>query len=119
MAARWLAHNPAVWTGPHFYYTQFFAVRALRFHAFSSGTVQARERYEKYLRGVTRLLHDRQRPDGSFGMPPGNAEYTKRMGPTYGAAMAVLILNADRNLLPLDMIPQFARPEPTQTAEKQ
>jgi hypothetical protein len=118
MAARWLSNNPAVWTGPHFYYTQFFAVRALRLHSFSSGTEEARERYENYVRGVTRLLHDRQHPDGSFGLPPGNAEYTKQMGPTYGAAMAVLILNADRNLLPLDVIPEFARPQPTQTAEQ-
>jgi len=111
LSARWLAANPPIWNGPHFYYTQFFAVRAIGFRAQSAGTQEARDRSEDYLRKVTELLRDQQRPDGSFGLPPGNAEYTKQMGTVYATAMAVLILNCDRNLLPLDMPPEQARPK--------
>lgn len=113
LTAQWFANNPPIWNGPHFFYTQFFAVRALKFHAAADGAAEARERYDDYFREVTDILHNQQRADGSFSLPPGNAEYTKAMGPVYATAMAVLILNCDRNLLPIDMIPESAKPRAT------
>ena len=109
LAADWLAENPPIWNGPHFYYTQFFAVRALRWRRCSDGGEKAQRRFEDYFRKVTEILRGEQRPDGSFGLPPGNAEYTKQMGATYATAMAVLILNCNRNLLPVDMVPEVAQ----------
>jgi hypothetical protein len=110
LGAKWLAANPPVWTGPHFYFTEFFAVRALRLNALSDGGKEARDRFDDYFRKVTALLREQQRPDGSFALPPGNAEYTKQMGPVYATAMAVLILNCDRNLLPSDMAAELPQP---------
>jgi len=105
LASEWFTNNPPVWNGPHFYDAQFFAVRALKLHASSSGDEKARERFREYMREVTEVLRNQQRPDGSFDVPPGNAEYTKEMGATYATPMAVLVLNCDRNLLPMDTGP--------------
>lgn len=100
LSAKWFENNPPVWLGPHFYYTHFFAVRALRLHALSTGDTTL---FTEYFRRVTDILYEHQSADGSFDIPPGNAEYTKKMGKVYSTAMAVLTLNCDRNLLPLDM----------------
>lgn len=102
LTAAWFGRNPPVWTGPHFYYTEFFAVRALRLEAEALGTPESLAALSAYQRQLTQILYEAQQPDGSFALPPGNAEYTKAMGPVYSTALAVLILNADRHLLPLD-----------------
>ncbi|MBS3761903.1 MAG: hypothetical protein KGZ25_01245 [Planctomycetes bacterium] len=109
-ASDWFTNNPPVWRGPHFYYTQFFAVRAMRLHRWGTASAYARHRYRHHFRRVTDLLHRQQRPDGSFGIPPGNAEYTKSMGGVYATAMAVLILNSERSLLPIDEIVKLGTP---------
>lgn len=110
LAAGWLAANPPIWSGPHFYDSEFFGVRALRLRRYSDGSEEAARRFEQYFRKVTDILRDQQLPDGSFGVPPGNAEYTKEMGATYATPMAVLILNCDRGLLPIDVVAEVAEP---------
>lgn len=100
LAVEWLARNPPIWYGPNFYYTWFFAARGLSREA-SRGGEAARQAAAFFAR-ITELLREHQNTDGSFQLPPGNAENTLVMGKPYATAMAVLILNAGRNLMPID-----------------
>ena len=100
LALAWLRNNRPLWYGPNFYTTHFFTGRALAWEA--RRTAEARSQHAAYARAIWDMLRDHQNPDGSFQIPPGNAENTKRMGATYATAMAVLVLNVHRQLLPLD-----------------
>lgn len=102
LAVEWLKNHPPLWYGPIFFQTNFFAARGLLHQARMSGQPQV---FDRYFRRVFHLLKDHQNPDGSFQIPPGNAENTKVMGKTYATPMALLILNVDRELLPIDMQP--------------
>ena len=102
LAAQWLKEHPPLWYGPNFYQTHFFGARGTLHHARMSGNPKL---FDRYFCRLFQLLKDHQNPDGSFQIPPGNAENTKVMGKTYATAMALLILNADRELLPIDMQP--------------
>lgn len=99
-ALAWLAENPPVWFGPNFYTAHFFEARGLLREARRSPSL--REQAGRYDMRVWEILRDHQSSDGSFIVPPGNAENTKQMGATYATPMAVLILNAGRGLLPVD-----------------
>ena len=97
-ASDWLRRNPPVWYGPHFFPTHFFATRALwRTRHDDDGAA-----FAAYFSRVTRLLRERQQSDGAIPFPPGHGEPLLAMGKGYSTAMAILILNADRGLLPLD-----------------
>ena len=102
LAAHWLKEHPPLWYGPNFYQTHFFGARGTLHHCRMAGNPKP---FDRYFRRLFQLLKDHQNPDGSFQIPPGNAENTKVMGKTYATAMALLILNADRELLPIDMQP--------------
>ncbi|MCX5660378.1 MAG: hypothetical protein NTW19_11735 [Planctomycetota bacterium] len=101
-ALAWMSENPPVWFGPNFYTAHFFAARGLLREG--RRTPALREQARRYDLRVWELLRDHQGPDGSYAVPPGNAENTKQMGATYATPMAVLILNAARGLLPVDAI---------------
>lgn len=98
LARAWLARHGPNWYGPHFYDTQFFAVRAL----YRSRDADEGKVYQAYFTRVVRLLRERQQPDGSFPFPPGEGGPIVAMGPAHSTAMAILILNADRGFLPVD-----------------
>ena len=94
----WLRKNPPVWYGPHFFPTHFFATRALwRTRYDDDGAA-----FSAYFSRVVRILRERQESDGSIPFPPGHAEPLLAMGKGYSTAMAILILNADRGILPVD-----------------
>jgi len=100
LALAWLRENRPIWYGPNFYYTHFFTSRGLAREARRGG--EPRKQFASYSQVIWDMLRDHQNSDGSFQMAPGNAENTRKMGKTYAAAMAVLILNAPRELLPVD-----------------
>ncbi|MDA0840029.1 MAG: hypothetical protein O3B01_06790 [Planctomycetota bacterium] len=102
LAAQWLRAHPPLWYGPNFFQTHFFGVRGALHQARLTNEPKV---YDWYFRRLLNILKEQQNADGSFEIPPGNAENTKVMGSTYSTAMTVLILNADRELLPLDMKP--------------
>lgn len=99
-AVEWLRRNRPIWYGPNFYLSYFFAARGYSRER-HLGADQARAADDFYRR-MWELLREHQQPDGSFIIPPGNAENTREMGTVYATAMAVLILNADRDLMPID-----------------
>jgi len=102
LAADWLKEHPPLWYGPNFYQTHFFGARGTLHPARKTRNPKV---FDRYFRRLLQILKDHQNPDGSFQIPPGNAENTKVMGKTYATATALLILNADRELLPIDMEP--------------
>ncbi len=97
-AVAWLRRHPPRWYGPNFYETHFFSVRGLYRLREQDGGEALRE----HLARLTRILRERQEPDGAFPFPPGHGGPILAMGRAYSTAMAILILNADRGLLPLD-----------------
>ena len=100
LAMQWLQDNRPIWYGPNFYTTHFFTSRALVREARRGPG--PRKQLARYSQIIGDMLRDHQNADGSFPIPPGNAENTRRMGETYGTAMAVLILNMQRQLMPID-----------------
>jgi hypothetical protein len=99
-AVNWLKDNRPQWYGPNFYYTHFFTARGLDREARRSASSAAVA--DRYFTSIWDLLHEHQNPDGSFTVPPGNAENTQQMGAPYATAMAILVLSAPRSLLPID-----------------
>lgn len=97
IALAWLHRHPPVWSGPNYFYTNFFRVRALKF-----AELDRREQYQRCRRQVFLQLRENQLPDGSFAFPPGNAQNTVAMGPVFATSMAVLILNIDDSRLVTD-----------------
>ncbi len=97
MGRDWLLKHPPRWYGPHFYTTNFFAVRAL-WRARRDDT----KAFNKYFLRLLRLLRERQNGDGSFPFPPGHGGPLLAMGKSYSTAMGILILNVDRGFLPID-----------------
>lgn len=99
-ALDWLARNRPLWYGPNFYDAYFFAARG---HARERllGPAQAAQA-QSFANRLWELLREHQQPDGSFAIPPGNAENTRAMGAPYATAMALLILLAEHELLPID-----------------
>lgn len=100
LAVTWINENRPLWYGPNFYFTHFFAGRGLEHEARRSTAAGAAA--ERYFASLWELLHEHQNPDGSFTVPPGNAENTQQMGAPYATAMAILVLSAPRGLLPVD-----------------
>lgn len=100
LALDWLTRHRPLWYGPNFYCTYFFTARAYAWEK-RRGEKQT-EQSRLFISRMWELLREHQNPDGSFQIPPGNAENTKVMGKTYATAMALLILNADRGMLPID-----------------
>jgi len=100
LARRWLAAHPPRWQGPHFYETNFFAVRGL-----AAGRPTPDDGlFAGYQARLVRLLRERQEADGGFPFPPGYAQGRVAMGRGYATALAILALNVDRGFLPLDGI---------------
>lgn len=98
-AARdWLERHPPRWHGPNFYESNFFAVRGL----YRSRRLDGGRAYERYFSRLVRLLKERQDADGSFPFPPGHGGPILAMGRAYSTAMAILILNVDRGIIPMD-----------------
>jgi len=93
----WIERHPVAWSGPNYYYTEFFRARLLH-GADDSGDVYTRHRRKVYLQ-----LRNQQQPDGSFAFPPGNAQNTVAMGPAFSTSMAVLILNVPDSRLVFDL----------------
>ena len=92
----WLDRHPPIWSGPNYFYTNFFRVRTLKF-ADRSGT-----QFNRCLRRLYLQTSDHQHADGSVGFPPGNAQNTIAMGPVFSTAMAILILNVENSRLVFD-----------------
>lgn len=98
-AARdWLVRHPPRWYGPNFFETHFFAVRGLyRLRHLDDGKA-----FTQYFDRLVQMLRERQEPDGSIPFPPGHGGPIVAMGKGYSTSLAVLILNVDRGLLPID-----------------
>jgi hypothetical protein len=99
LAVDWLTRNPPRWYGPNFFETSFFAVRGL----YHLQELDNGNSYRRYFARLVQLLRERQQPDGSMPFPPGHGGPLLAMGPAYATAMAVLILNVDRGILPMDV----------------
>jgi hypothetical protein len=92
----WLDRNPPLWSGPNYFYTNFFRIRALRFGDPTG------DRYRRALRHLILQIKDNQQANGGVDLPPGNAQNTVAMGPVFSTAMALLILNLDDSRLACD-----------------
>lgn len=92
----WLVKHPAVWSGPNYFYTNFFRIRALRF------SDKTGAEYDRAFRRLFAQIGDRQQPNGSVAFPPGNAQNTVAMGPVFSTSLAILILNVGNSRLPFD-----------------
>jgi len=97
-ASEWLSRHPPRWHGPNFFETNFFAARGL----YRTREVDGGRAFGSYFTRLVRILHERQDADGSFPFPPGHGAPILAMGRGYSTAMAVLILNVDRGLIPMD-----------------
>ena len=93
---QWLARHLPVWSGPNYFYTNFFHLRALR-RADPGG-----REFNRALRAVFLQIREHQGKDGAVGFPPGNAQNTVAMGPVFSTALAVLILNVQDSRLVFD-----------------
>ncbi len=102
-AVAWLERNPPVWSGPNYFYTNFFRLRALRFAA------PPGEPFAKAMRRVYLQVKDHQLPGGAVDFPPGNAQNTVAMGAVFSTSLAILMLNVESSCLPFD---QDWRPPP-------
>jgi len=92
----WLRRHPAEWRGPNYFYTNFFRVRTVL--ATSPGSTQ-----DHRLRRLLFLhVKENQLGDGQVRVPPGNAQNTVAMAPTFSTAMAILILRAESGTLVFD-----------------
>jgi len=99
----WLSRHPIEWSGPNYFYTNFFRIRALQFNDAEG---------EQYRRAAQRLftqIRNHQLPNGAVAFPPGNAQNTVAMGPVFSTALSVLIVNAGHSRLPFD---EDYRPRP-------
>lgn len=92
----WLVRHPAVWSGPNYFYTNWFRVRTLTF-ADPSGV-----HFTRCLRRVYLQIKEHQQGDGSVLFPPGNAQNTVAMGPVFSTSLAILILNVENSRLVFD-----------------
>jgi hypothetical protein len=92
----WLERHPPVWSGPNYFYANFFRIRALQY-ADPDGA-----EFNRTLRLLYLQIRDHQLPDGAVGFPPGNAQNTIAMGPVFSTSMAILILNAPNSRLVFD-----------------
>jgi len=106
----WLERNPPLWSGPNYFYANYFRVRGLKFGD------PAGELYRRQLRQLILQLKENQQPSGAVSFPPGNAQNTVAMGAVYSTAMAMLIANVDDSRLALDedwrVAPLVALPAP-------
>ena len=93
---RWLAQHMPGWTGPNYFYANFFRARALKF-----GDRDGKE-YRRTRDRLRTQIKDRQQPDGSVDFPPGSAQNDLDMGPVFSTSFAVLILNVDESRLFFD-----------------
>ena len=92
----WLTRNPPGWSGPNYFYANFFRARAVgRLDA--KGDVLAAT-----VRRLTQQIKDHQLGDGSIAFPLGEAQNEVAMGGVFSTAMAVLIVNATNSRLPFD-----------------
>ena len=94
--APWLARHLPVWSGPNYFYTNFFHLRALR--VADPGGLD----FGRAMRAVFLQIREHQGKDGAVGSPPGNAQNTVAMGPVFSTAMSVLILNLRDSRLVFD-----------------
>ncbi|HEV7406213.1 MAG TPA: prenyltransferase/squalene oxidase repeat-containing protein [Chthoniobacteraceae bacterium] len=105
MNLAWLTSHPPAWTGPNYFYSGFFRLRALKFSEASAALSE-----EQSQRFFTQIA-DHQKADGSILLPPGDAQNMVSMGPVFSTAMAILILNtADSRLAPDEdfrVVPNF------------
>jgi len=97
-ARDWLVRHPPRWYGPNFFETHFFAVRGL----YRLRDLDDSRSLKPYFDRLAQMLRERQEPDGSVPFPPGHGGPIVAMGKGYSTAMAILILNVDRGLLPID-----------------
>ena len=92
----WLAKHPPAWTGPNYFYSSYFRLRALKFG--DDATALAHEQ----TRRIATQIADHQKADGSILVPPGNAQNTVSMGPVFSTALAILLLNTSESCLATD-----------------
>ena len=94
--AEWLGRHLPVWSGPNYFYANFFHLRALGRADPQGGELT------RALRAVFLQIREHQTKDGAVAFPPGNAQNTVAMGPVFSSAMAVLILNSPSSRLVFD-----------------
>jgi len=97
----WLTRNPPAWTGPNYFYANFFRTRAMRMldaNADDAGDGP----FAITMRRISQQIKDHQLGDGSVSFPPGDAQNEVAMGGVFSTAMSVLILNAANSRLPVD-----------------
>lgn len=92
----WLTRNPPGWTGPNYFYANFFRARAVRMLA------SDQEVFVATMKRLSQQIRDHQQGDGSIGFPPGDAQNEVAMGGVFSTAMSVLILNTPNSRLPFD-----------------
>ena len=92
----WLARHRSVWSGPNYFYTNFFRLRAL-----CRADAESAE-FGRAFRRVFLQIREHQAANGAIAFPPGNAQNTAAMGPVFSTAASLLILNADDSSLVFD-----------------
>jgi hypothetical protein len=105
MNVAWLTRHPPAWTGPNYFYSGFFRLRALKFSEASAAL------NDEQSQRLFAQIADHQKADGSILIPPGNAQNTVSMGPVFSTALAILILNTAESRLAPDedfrVVPNF------------
>ncbi|HWE03651.1 MAG TPA: prenyltransferase/squalene oxidase repeat-containing protein [Tepidisphaeraceae bacterium] len=96
----WLTRNPPAWTGPNYFYANFFRARAVRM--LDAGAQTKGDIFTLTMERISRHIKDHQLGDGAISFPPGDAQNEVAMGGVFSTAMSVLILNAADSRLPVD-----------------
>lgn len=97
-ALTWIERHRPIWYGPNFFERHVFGIRGL----YRTRDDDGGQTFDDQFARLVRMLRERQDTDGSFPFPPGHGGPTVAMGRAYSTAMAILILNVDRGLLPMD-----------------
>ncbi|MCX5660295.1 MAG: hypothetical protein NTW19_11315 [Planctomycetota bacterium] len=92
----WLTRHPPQWTGPTYFHTGFFHLRAVKL-ADASGKV-----FADHHRRVFLQLREHQFGDGSVSFPPGEAQNFVAMGRVFSTSMAILLIHAGDSRLVVD-----------------
>lgn len=97
LARDWFVRHPVRWYGPNFYEMNFFAVSGL----YRTKHLDGGKAFRQYYNRLIQVLKERQEPDGSFPFPSGHGAPVLAMGNGYSTALAILILNIDRGVIPM------------------
>ncbi len=90
-AGDWILKNPIAWKTPFFYYSMYYSTQAM----YQLGG----KHWEVFRPSTEGLLLEKQKPDGSWELPPNVHE--QEAGYAYTTSLAVLALSVEFKCLPI------------------